>query len=286
MQSWLSPIRILLLYLVVLAIAGSFSWEGPNLSFWLIQLLHFGLLVGGGWLTYQALLKAKLGRPTRWEHRFITCLILFVLFDPSISWAAFLGIGIATELAQRLIRVPTGPLFNPAALGASIATLASIYPAWWGVSFAPRLSLFEGGMSVAMLLTLPIAGYVAHTYKKLPIAAALLVTFTLAYIFILKMSPIFVLLEGTLAFFVLVMALEPKTSPVMRGQQLAYGALLGVLLVLSIKWGWHEPYSMALLVVNLIFNLYKNHKILLMKWRKPTPPAMPTTSSPPPAPVV
>lgn len=280
MQSWLSPIRILLLYLVVLAIAGSVSWQGLDLLFWLNQGLHFALLFGGGWLTYQALLKAKLGRPTRWEHRAITCLILFLLFDPTISWTAFLGIGIATELLQRLIRVPTGPVFNPAALGASIATLAGFFPAWWGVSFAPRLPLFEGGMSVAMLLTLPIAGYVAHTYKKLPIAGALLVTFTLAYIVVLKMSPVFVLLEGTLAFFILVMALEPKTSPVLRGQQLAYGGILGALLVLSIKWGWHEPYSMALLVVNLIFNVYKNHKILLMKWRQPTV-AQPVPATPP-----
>lgn len=274
MQSWLTPIRILLLYLVVLAVAGSLSWGGVNPLFWLTQGVNFGLLFGGSWLTYLLLVKVKLGRPTRWEHHLITSLILFLLFDPEIPWFVFLGLGIITELIQRLIRVPTGPLLNPAATGAVVATLFGFFPAWWGVSFAPRLPLFEGGMSVAALFTIPIAGYVAHTYKKLPIVAMMLGSFVAAYILILQMSPVFVLFEGTLAFFLLVMAIEPKTSPVMRAQQLAYGAVLGLLTVLSIKFGWLEPYCVALLIVNVLFNLYKNHKILLMKWRRPAAPAV------------
>lgn len=124
-------------------------------------------------------------------------------------------------------------------------------------------------MSVAMLLTLPVAGYVAYKYKRLAISLAALVIFIPAYMMILQMSPVFVLLEGTLAFFLLVMVVEPKTSPALRTHQLAYGGLLGLGTVLSIKWGWLEPYSMALLVINLVFNLYKNQPSLLRKFKSP-----------------
>lgn len=278
MQQWGSPIRILLLYLGVLATAASWSWGGFVPSFWLTQVFHLGLLAIGSWIVYFALVKLNLAKPTRWEHRVITGLILFMLFDPGIPWYGFLTLGVITELIQRLLRVPTGPLLNPAAAGASVATFLGFYPTWWGVSFSPRFELFEGGMSIAMLLTLPIAGYVAHKYKKLPIAAAMLLTFTLAYVVILRMSPVFVLLEGTLAFFLLVMVIEPKTSPALPTQQWLYGGLLGLLVVLSIKWWWLEPYSMALLVVNVIFNLYKNQKLLLMKLR---PAAAPAATLPP-----
>jgi hypothetical protein len=280
MQQWLSPIRILLLYLVVLAIGASLSSNGLDVIFWVTQFFHFGLLFGSGWVTYQVLLKTKLGKPTRLENHLITALILFLLFDPTIVWYGFVFLGVATEAVQRLVRVPTGPLLNPAAVGAALATFLGFYPFWWGVSFAPRLMLFEGGMSVALLLTLPVAGYVAHKYKKLPIVAATLVTFIITYLLVLKMSPVFVLFEGTLTFFLLVMAIEPKTSPALRNQQLAYGGLLGFLTVMSIKWHWLEPYSMALIVVNLIFNLYKNKTLLLMKLQPKVTPVTPAPATP------
>lgn len=265
MKFWKSPIRTLLALLVILGFLASWSWGKFDPNFWLSQVTHLCLLYGGGKITHYILQKFKLTKSTRNEHRLITCLILFLLFDPSISWLGFFLTGVVTELIQRLLRVPTGPLLNPAAAGASIVALFGYYPAWWGVSFAPRLDWFTGGMSIAMLLTLPVAGYVAYRYRKLNIVVVTTLIFIPAYILILQMSPIFVLLEGTLAFFLLVMATEPKTSPVMPNQQLLYGCLLGLLLVMSIKWGWLEPYSMALLVVNLIFNLYKNRKVLIMK---------------------
>lgn len=283
MRRWTSPIRILLIYLSVLSTGAIISWTDGDIVLVGRTLLSVALLFGSYSLTHAVLLKLKWIKPTRWEHQAITALILFLLFESSTPWYGLVVIGVVAEVLQRLIRVPTGPVFNPAAITAVIATLLAWYPAWWGVSFAPRIPLFVDGVSIAVLLTLPVAGYVAYKYRKLPIILATLVVFIPLYMLALDRSPLFILFEGTLAFFLLVMAIEPKTSPAIMKQQLVYGAALGALLVAAIQLHWLEPYTMALVVVNLIFSLYKNRQFLRQRWfaqtkkipvaAQPTPPA-------------
>lgn len=290
MKAWKSPIRILLLYLTFLAIWASYNWGGVGVSFWLNQIFHFALLILPGWITYLILVRLKLAQPTRWEHRTISALILFLLFDPLFPWWVFLGVGLLTELIQRLIRVPTGPLTNPAATGVLLISLTGQFATWWGVNFGPRFNIGVGEMTLIMLLTTGVAGYVASKYRKLPIVAVAAAAFSLLYILLLKSSPLPILVDGTLLFFFFVMVVEPKTSPAIPQQQWWYGALVGVLAVLLISGTipiyWVEPYSAALVVSNLVFNLYRNRKLLLMRLRKKptvtTQPSIPQPSTPAP----
>jgi Na+-translocating ferredoxin:NAD+ oxidoreductase RnfD subunit len=82
-------------------------------------------------------------------------------------------------------------------------------------------------------------------------------------------NPLFILVEGTLLFFLLVMAIEPKTSPILPKQQYIFGAVLGLLVVAGLKFGAVEPYAAALLVCNLGFNVYRNWNWLKIKFQKP-----------------
>jgi Na+-translocating ferredoxin:NAD+ oxidoreductase RnfD subunit len=268
MQLWRSPIRILILYLTALTLVASFGWVEFSMLGWLMQLRNFCFILVPGWGLYQVLLSLQWIKPTRWEHRVITALILFLLFDSLTPWWIFLILGLVAELVQRLVRLPTGPLLNPAATTAVVLSLFGHHPTWWGTNFGPRLEIVEGGLSAALLLTVPLASYVAYKYKKLWSVAAALGTFSVAYIVLFRVSPLYLVSEGTLLFFMLVMAIEPKTSPVLKPHQLWFGAALGLLTGLALYSYWSEPFSMALLIMNMIFNLYRNKSILITRFQQ------------------
>lgn len=261
----LSPIRILIYYLILLMLIGSLSQAGLSLNLWFVQIRNFALLFGGAYGLYRILLPTKRIAPTRWEHRFITSAILFLLFYLDSPWYVFLGLGIGVEALQRFIRLPTGPLMNPAGLATVISALFGFGPLWWGASFSPRLDI-AGGISIAVFFTIPFGAYVAYKYRKLKIVGAFVVAFTLAFLLLMRSIPTFILLEGTILFYVLVMVVEPKTSPVMRNDQLIYGGAIGILVALAIKFSFFEPYAGPLILCNLIFNLYRNRKYLAKKF--------------------
>lgn len=288
MNAWKSPIRILVIYLTVLALWASYNWGGLELQFWLQQCLHFALLILPGWLMYQVLLRFKVIRSTRWEHRLITSLILFLLFDPIFPTWVFLALGMITEPVQRFLRVPTGPLANPAALSALALSLVGQFPTWWGTNFGTRIDIIPGGMSLVMLLTVPLAGYVAHKYKKLDIIAPAVIMFSLGYLLFIRSNPLALVLEGTFAFFLLIMAVEPKTSPAIQKQQWVYGGAVGLLVALFLYAGlqsiWIEPYVAALVLCNIVFNLYRNRKLLQARFSRPKPAvATPVMGANPPS---
>jgi hypothetical protein len=168
MRTWLTPIRLLVYLLIILALWGSLSWGQFGFVFWLTQVRNFTLLFGTGYVLYQVLRKFNLALPTRSEHRLITTLILFILFDPLQTWWTFVLLGLITELLSRFVRLPTGPVLNPAAVGTLALSLIGIYPGWWAASFAPRFEVLAN-MSAAVVIIIPLAGYVAYKYKKLKI---------------------------------------------------------------------------------------------------------------------
>lgn len=256
MKKWLTPIRLLLLLLMLLSVGAIASWKGwDDLETWIIAGRNLLLISGASSLIHFALLLTGRIKPTRWEHRAITNLILFLLFDPLLPWYAFVLAGGLTELAQRIIRLPTGPIFNPAALGVLLVSFFGFLPGWWGMSFAPRIDVIEWGMSISMLFVLPIAGYIAYRYRKLTLALSATIFFAISYVAVLQYNPLFLLLEGTWAFFLLVMAVEPKTSPIVFSRQVAYGAVIGILSVLGLRYGLFDAFVFALLVGNGLFQL-------------------------------
>jgi hypothetical protein len=195
---------------------------------------------------------------------------LFLLFDSFQEWWVFPVVGLITETAQRLLRVPTGPIFNPAAFGSLIMSFFYLLPSWWGASFAPRIPITSDGLSMAALITFPVAGFIAWKYKKMPLAITAAVTTCVMYAVLFQLIPIFLLLEGTLAFYVLVMCIEPKTSPVLRNEQLAFGIGIGMFLPVLLKLNFLEPYVGALVIVNGLFQLYRylNRKTKLFAFLK------------------
>lgn len=270
------PIHIIALYLLLLAVGALISSAGSDATLWFTSLRNLVLIV----LPIIAL--RLLGRrfvdgygPSRQEHTFITVAILFLLFDPFLTWWNFILLGAITELIRFLVRRPGAPLFNPAAAGLLALTFFDAYPSWWGTNFAPRFSTIGEGLSIAVLLTLPIAGYVAYRYRKLPLVLSAIAAFAIVYSILLEESPWYIILEGTFLFFVLVMVAEPKTSPIDPTEQYIYGALIGTLVPIGLLFHFPEAYLIALLAGNaytsrrFFITLFKSKEVM------PSTPAAP-----------
>lgn len=252
MKRLLLPINILIILLLILVLGASFSWSQADGTPLLTHARNLASLFLAG-LVVRTLIQKFIDPAVsfRLEHRIITALILFLLFDPLLPWWIFPLLGIITETGQYFFRVSSGPIFNPAAFGAIILSLFGYLPAWWGVNFSPKFPLLGVDVSIAALFTLLLAGYVAHRYRKLPITVSALLVFSLSYFLLLEQSPLYIMLEGTLLFFLLVMATEPKTSPIPPREQYVYGALIGLLVSIGIYFHFIEAYVIALLLGNL-----------------------------------
>lgn len=283
MKAWLTPIRLLLVLLIALSIGATFGWGGLELLFWLKTLLHLALLWLPGWCLSLFLVRQQWARPSIWIHRAITVLILYLLFDPLNPWWVFFVLSVSAELLQRLVRLPTGPWVNPAASAALLLSVLGYFPSWWGTNFSPRLEVIEGGISSAMFLTLPLGLYIAFKYRKLPIVLGGAVSSAVLFFLFFGVSPGYLLLEGTLGFFFLIMVLEPKTSPNLPREQLLFGSSVGMFLLLGLRYGWLEPYVISLLLSNLGYQLYRHRVWLRKRWLPVTPIVTPPPAPPSPS---
>lgn len=259
----LLPIQLLTLYLFLLSLGAILSWSGLDGQDWLAHVGRWAAIFLSGYLTALALQKTFSVAPLRREDWIISSLILFLLIDPVHPWWLFFLLGVFAQAGARLIRTKGGPIFNPAALAAFAFGLAGFYTGWWGVNFPPSLSLpiIDGGMSVAMLLTVPLAGYVLYRYRKQYLVLSFVITFLVSHALLFGAWPFFLLLEGTIAFFLLVMVVEPKTSPNPRRDQYIYGAIVGIGMTLLMRLGWFD----ATLGTLLIANLYTAREFLASK---------------------
>lgn len=276
MKKYNLPIHILILFLGFLVVWTTAAWNGTDLNMWLISLRNLFLIAVTGFavrFTIRSLIEPDFN--ARHEHRIITALILFLLFDPLLPWWVFVLLGGITEAIQYFFRTPMGPLFNPAALGALILGLLGYLPSWWGVNPSPRFSLLDVEISLASWITALGAAYVIHRYRKLPIAASALLAGAIGYFIFLEQNPSYFILEGTFLFFVFIMVCEPKTSPVPRKEQIIYGALVGLLVPIGLSFHFIE----ASLIALLIGNIYAGRRFLpalFSSLKKPAEPA-PTT---------
>ncbi|MCH7952141.1 RnfABCDGE type electron transport complex subunit D [Patescibacteria group bacterium] len=191
----------------------------------------------------------------------ITLLILALLAHPTTPPGLMVLLGLTTTLGKTLLRIQRHPVFNPAAAGLFAASFFGVWPTWWGVSFSPRFTSLN--ISIAMLLTVPVGLYVIWRYQKLPTLIGTAGALVVAYFYLYKTVPVYIITEGTFAFFLFIMATEPKTTPVVDWQEWVFGILLGAFLAWLLFWGTPMPYLTSLLGLNLLFSVFKFFEV---KW--------------------
>ena len=160
----------------------------------------------------------------------------------------------------KTIRFHNNPIMNPVAFSLIftglivylIPSIDFVFISWWGASFA--------GI-IGTLILLPVILYVGYAFKKFPTIIAFILT--LGLIIIVNQE----LLEQILSllFFVGVMLIEIKTSPIKIKEQIIYG-IGGAILVLYIPSILNiDNQILALAGINLLYFSYREVKLYLKK---------------------
>ena len=186
-----------------------------------------------------------IGLPWRIESSLITAHILLFVLRPTLDPAALAGIaiaGIVASLSKYLLAWRGRHIFNPAAVGATVLTVLSI---WW-----PGLGASSWWIGTPVLAApVVVLGLLVllRTEKVRIVAVFLLVSVTVAVLRVsaqyqatgtdFPVSEVFwqVLWSSPFLFLGAFMLSEPLTMPPRRWQQLTIAAIVGVLA------GWPIP---------------------------------------------
>ena len=186
-----------------------------------------------------------LGLPWRIESSLITAHILLFVLRPTLDLAALAGIaiaGIVASLSKYLLAWRGRHIFNPAAVGATVLTVLSIWwPALGASSWWVGTPVLAAPVVVLGLLVL------LRTEKVRIVAVFLLVSVAVAVLRVsaqyqavgtdFPVSEVFwqILWSSPFLFLGAFMLSEPLTMPPRRWQQLTIAAIVGVLA------GWPIP---------------------------------------------
>lgn len=204
-----------------------------------------------------------LGKAWRWESSFITVLILLFVLRPTLDPAGLAGIAIAAVVASAskyVLAWQGRHIFNPAAVGASVLTVLSVWipelgaSAWW-----------VGTPALAAPVILLGAIVLLRTEKLRVIAVFLVIALAVGFLrTAVQYQSAGLALDAGTVFWQLVwsspylflgafMLSEPLTLPPRRWQQFAVAAVVGVLAGWPIAVGEVTlGQERALLVGNLI----------------------------------
>ena len=203
------------------------------------------------------------GAESNWESVSISALIIALIITPTapsdLAGVAFLILVSAWAMASKyMVATRKRHLFNPAAFGAALMGLGLHHPvSWWvgdnslllpviilgGALMLTRLRYYEMvaayavvvlGISIAKGNLSSLAG-VGHSFSMMGI-------------------------HSMFCFFGLVMLIEPRTAPLGRWRQIAYGAFVGLLFTPFTHIGtYYFTPEVAILCGNL-FTFFSNRR--------------------------
>lgn len=229
-----------LIGLVGLAFIFSFFGLLPY-SFWslagslaILSVLGFVLKYGLSWVY-------KL--PVNFESSLITTLILFFILAPPTDLSSYLGLGVgvlAALVSKYVINWRGAHVFNPAAIGALVASLTGLTSAAWWIA-TPLLLPFV--LLVGLLILRKTRQF--SLFFAFAIPAICLITLN-------GFTPLQALMSYPLIFLGVIMLTEPATMPSRFSMRLIYGVIVGLIFGASLNFGFisTSPH-LALLLGNL-----------------------------------
>lgn len=251
----------ILLAAMVLAMSGFVRQPWINLAF--STAVALAMCWGVNWAFARVC-----GAGSNWESVCISALIIVLIVTPSapddLAAAGFLALVSAWAMASKyIVAVDKRHLFNPAAFGAALMSLAFHRPvSWWVGDYAILLPLLAlgGVLILSRLRYFEMLASFAVVALGLAVAHGNLSSFADVMNSLSRMG-----IHSMFGFFGLVMLTEPRTAPLGRWRQIVYGALVGLLFSPFTHIGsYYFTPEMALLCGNL-FAFFSN-KRRIRRW--------------------
>ncbi len=203
----------------------------------------------------------------------ITGLIIGGVAAPGTSWSGLLIMAVLAMGSKYLIATERRNIFNPAAFGLLLGTVAfGVQLSWW-VDSVHWLTLVLGS-----LLFVKLTG---HWRMVLTFLAAFAVLIAArSWLGGLSLAMELYLYISITSFFIFFMATDPRTSPIKASQQPQFALIVAIGSFLSVLYHPSSIFLGGLLAANLAA-AWMNH--LALYHPKP-PPARPQPVQPPPPP--
>ena len=234
-----SMYRLVVLALAVLAaisfVLSLFGAVGPSPWELLATVAVLALACAGT----DAVAHRFLGKDWRWESSLITALILLFVLRPTVEPLGLVGVvvaGVVASASKYLLVWQGRHIFNPAAVGATVLTILSVWLPDLGASAGWVGSPFLAGPVILLGLVVLV-----RTEKVRIITLFLLIAVAVAFVrtsvqyqqagLALDTGTVFwnILWSSPFLFLGAFMLSEPLTLPPRRWQQFAVAALVGVL---------------------------------------------------------
>ena len=195
-------------------------------------LLHLSATLGACLVLYAIFTRVSAKRKNLWDT-VITGLILFLVLHYSSDFGGLIFPVTASFIAMYIkffVEFKGSPIINPVAGGlllsalllAFVPGLGHPFVSWWGASFS-------GYLSLALMAVWIIGGL--NQWRKWNIVFSFLAVH--AVLLLLRGEGMaglqFTFTDSMIYFYATIMLVEPKTSPFLPKQQLAYGAVAAIL---------------------------------------------------------
>ncbi|PKL36400.1 hypothetical protein CVV38_00620 [Candidatus Peregrinibacteria bacterium HGW-Peregrinibacteria-1] len=252
-------VNAFLLILATLAIAIDFDKSSITKIYYLLTALTSGTLI--------FLIGTKLFKKQKqYRHTLTTILIIFLLIHP-FGIENLWHIGLITALAvtyKFLPRKPYIPYFNPAALALVLTyfifqslNLETPLISWWGASFS-------GYTSLILILIWLALGITKH--RKYPAIFTFLITLfllSLAHPAVTLNETLFIFKDSTIYFFTAIMLIDPKSSPILKQDQIFFGLIAATAYFFLRTEGINNFELLSILIANLY--LFAKNQFMLAK---------------------
>jgi len=262
--------RLTFYYLAAILLAAlALSLLGVVRQSWINLTFSTAIALAGCWSVNWAFARVH-GAKSNWESVCISALIIALIVTPvapgDVAGVGFLALVSAWAVASKyLIAIDKRHLFNPAAFGAALMSLAFHRPvSWWVGDYAVLLPLLAlgGVLLLTRLRYYEMVGSFAVVALGLAVAnggisSAAEVTQSLS-----RMG-----IHSMFGFFGLVMLTEPRTAPLGRWRQVTYGALVGLLFSPFTHVGSYYFTPEAALLCGNLFTFFSN-KRRVRRWAK------------------
>lgn len=224
------------------------------------------------WLT-SMLFGLMFGVRVHAESSFITAMILFFIFSPTLTVLGLLALALtgAVAGASKFILVYKGRhIFNPAALAAFVIGILGISSVSWWV-----------GTPVLIIPTLLLGLFILQKTRRMSMGVTFIGIATILVFFVMLSigqsigQSLTLLLSWPIIFFAAYMLTEPLTLPGRKWQQLVEAAVVAIIFAVPFHIGeFATSLAFALIAGNLIaFGFARHQKITLtfIERRKLTP---------------
>ena len=186
----------------------------------------------------------------------ITLLITALLVHPVGSLEELWQPALAAALVMAVKFWPNfrkQPIFNPAALGLLLASFAGVFVSWWGASFG----------LLALGLVLLVGGYATWKFRKWYLVLTFLILNGLWVGLGDSVESLqFIYTDATIYFLIMVMLLEPKTSPIKKYPQIIAGVIAVAFYRIGIDVGIPNVELWMILLINLLHFIDQKFKLI------------------------